>query len=190
MYRKAGFWGSGCLPGLDCRLSGHRAETPRGHWSEQPASCCREHSLPTSSDDAVGLAPTPWLQPKAAGAPQGCASLPLHGECLELFSDGFSCFLSSSVSTQTVALRKAQVLGWCLFDLQTLDFGVGHKLTRHKVCKKDMKRVCHIPLLRIYPKELTAETQRTTCTSHIPSRIIHSSRKAGKNPRVYRWENG
>lgn len=29
---------------------------------------------------AVGLAPTPWLQPKAAGTPQGCAILPLRGE--------------------------------------------------------------------------------------------------------------
>ena len=110
--------------------------------------------------------------------------------CLEFFSNGFSCFLSSRVSTQTVALRKAQVLCWCLFDLQTLHFGVGHKLMRHKVCKKDTKRVGHILFLRIYPKELTAETQRITCTSHIPSRIIHSGQKAEKSPRVYQWENG
>ena len=80
MHRRGGLRGSGCLPELACRLSGHRAETPRGHWCEQPASCCREHSLPTSSDDPVGLAPTLWLRPKTAGAPQGRASLPLHRE--------------------------------------------------------------------------------------------------------------
>lgn len=56
-FIKGTSWVSGCLPGLDCRLLGHRVAAPQEHWREQPVSCCGELGLPTS-DDACGRAGT------------------------------------------------------------------------------------------------------------------------------------